>query len=378
MRNSLVLGRRMVGQWIPSSRVRTIPFRSVTVIGPTQSGKTSRIVIPSVLRWNGPVVVASVKGDVVEVTLPWRERCGPSLIIDPSSPDGATWNPLEGVTTLREALHVARELFASPPEASSETQFWNSHAAKLAAALFALSTQEHQTIFDVVRWLEEHLRNLPFASDEVVQRILDGFMAMEPKTCDGVIATALAVLEPWTLPQPLGDVRAVLREGGTVYLCAPRLDQRRYESLFRGAIRSLVDEQEGRARSGTAEPLLLVLDEAASIAPLKDLDQMAATLSGSSVSLMSVFQDAAQISHRWSSAARTLVNNHVYRIVFHGTVDATLCELLPELVPDVKAVSALRQQRPGSARLLALDAPPMTLRATPWFRSSLRRRVPSG
>lgn len=378
MKSSLLLGRRIVGQWIPGRRVTTIPFRSVLVIGPTQSGKTSRIVIPSILRWDGPIVVASVKGDVLDVTRAWRERCGPSLVIDPSSHDGVTWNPLEDVSSFREALHVSRELFATPLGATAETQFWNSHASKLAAALFTLAAQSSSTIYDVVGWLEEHLALLPPATDLSVQRVIDGFMSMEPKTCDGVIATALAVLEPWTLPQPLGDVRHVLRDGGTVYLCAPRLDHRRYESLFRGAIRSLVDEQERRARNGRAAPLLLILDEAASIAPLSDLDQMAATLSGSSVTLVSVFQDAAQLLHRWNSAARTLVNNHVYRIVFHGTVDASVCELLPELVPDVSAVSSLRQQRPGSARLLALNVPPMTIRARPWFRSSLRRRVPLG
>ena len=378
MRNSLGLGRRVVGQWLLGGRVNTLPFRSVLVIGPTQSGKTSRIVIPSILRWSGPVVVTSVKGDVVDVTRPWRERVGPTLVIDPSSPEGATWNPLEDVTSLRDALHVARELFATPPGATSESQFWNAHAAKLTAALCALAAQEHGTIYDVVRWLEEQVRHLPLATDAAVQRLIDSYVAMEPKTCDGVIATALAVLEPWTLPQLLGEVRRVLRDGGTVYLCAPRLDHQRYESLFRGAIRSLVDEQERRARDRCAEPLLLILDEAASIAPLRDLDQMAATLSGSSVTLVSVFQDGAQLLHRWNSAARTLVNNHVYRMVFHGTVDATLCELVPELVPDAQAVSALRQQRPGSAKLLALNAPAMTVRARPWFRSLLRRRVPSG
>ena len=373
-----MLGRRVVSQWLLGGHVNTLPFRSVLVIGPTQSGKTSRIVIPSILRWSGPVVVTSVKGDVVDVTRPWREHVGPTLVIDPSSPEGATWNPLEDVTSLRDALHVARELFATPPGATTESQFWNAHAAKLTAALCALSVQEHGTIYDVVRWLEEQVRHLPLATDTAVQRMIDSYVAMEPKTCDGVIATALAVLEPWTLPQPLGDVRRVLRDGGTVYLCAPRLDHQRYESLFRGTIRSLIDEQERRARDRCAEPLLLILDEAASIAPLRDLDQMAATLSGSSVTLVSVFQDGAQLLHRWNSAARTLVNNHVYRMVFHGTVDARLCELVPELVPDAQAVSALRQQRPGSAKLLALNAPEMTVRARPWFRSSLRRRVPSG
>jgi type IV secretory pathway TraG/TraD family ATPase VirD4 len=378
MKSSLELGRRVFRQWILGERVRTVPFRSVIVIGPTQSGKTSRIVIPSILDWDGPVVVTSVKNDVVGVTRPWRERCGPVLLVDPSSASGATWNPLEDVSSFRDALHVMRELFASPPGTTAESLFWNTHASKLVAALVTVARDSDRSIFDVVQWLESHLHAVPRSEDDGVQRVLDGFMSMEHKTFDGVVATALAVLEPWTLPQPLGDVRSVLRSGGTIYFCAPRLDHRRYESLFRGAIRALVDEQERLARHGEAAPLLLVLDEAASIAPLNDLDQMAATLSGSQVTLVSVFQDAAQIQHRWASAARTLVNNHVYRVVFHGTVDATMCDLLPELVPDTASISALRQQRPGSARLLALNMPPMTIRSRPWFRSRLRRRVPSG
>lgn len=377
MKSSLFLGRRFYRQWIPGEAIRTVPFRSVIVIGPTQSGKTSQIVIPSILTWDGPVVVTSVKNDVVGVTQPWRERSGPVLIIDPSSPNGVTWNPLEDVTTFRESLHVMRELFTPLPNANPESLFWNSHAAKLTAGLATIARRRGDSIFDVVYWLESHLRGVPPTDDDTAIRVLDGFMAMEPKTLDGIIATALAVLEPWTLPQPLGDVRSVLRANGTVYLCAPRLDHRRYESLFRSAIRSIVDEQELLARDGKSAPLLLVLDEAASIAPLHDLDQMAATLSGSHVTLMSVFQDAAQIQHRWASAARTLVNNHSYRVVFHGTVDATMCELLPELVPDAAAIATLRRERPGSARLLALNLAPMTIRARPWYRTGLRRRVPA-
>lgn len=378
MTHSIHLGRRHYANWLPTWRVRTQPFRSVLIIGPTQSGKTSRVVIPSILRWDGPVVVTSVKDDVTSATRPWRERHGPVLVIDPSEPDGVTWDPLEGVTTFRDALHVTRELFVSPPGASAESQFWNVHAAKLSAALICAEVALGGTVDDVVRVLESHLRDVGQIDDVGAHRTLESFLAMEPKTLDGVISTALAVLEPWTVPQRLGRVREVLRRGGTVYLCAPRSDHRRYESLFRGAIRSLIDEQERLAREGRAEPLLVVLDEAASIAPLSDLDQMAATLSASRVTLMSVFQDVAQIQHRWVSAARTLVNNHSYRLVFHGTVDPTSCELLPELVPDINAVASLRRGRPGSARLLALHYPPTTIRCRPWFATTLRRRVPSG
>ena len=322
------------------------------------------------------MVVTSVKSDVVDVTRQWRELCGPVIVLDPASPRGSTWNPLEGVTGLRTALHVTRELFATSPVATPDSAFWSTHASKLTAALFAVAVESNHSVFDVVEWLMSHLSYVPTSSDDAVSKVLHGYVAMEIKTFDGIVTTALATLDPWTIAQPLVNVRETLRQGGTVYLCAPRLDQRRFESLFRAVLRTLIEEQEVLAARHDAQPLLVVLDEAASIAPLHDLDQMAATLSSSKVTFVTVFQDAAQITHRWGTAARTLVNNHVYRMVFHGTLDPTTTELLPELVPDMATVSSLRRGRPGSAKLLAQNLAPMTVRARPWYSSPLRRRVP--
>lgn len=373
MNQGVVLGRQMLAGWIPLHVVRATPQRSILIVGPTQSGKTSRLVIPFILKWRGPVVVTSVKNDVVEHTQRWRESQGPVLIVDPASRSGTTWNPLEDIRDFHDALSVSRELFYADQQSSAESQFWMSLAGRLSAALFAVAIEHSRDIYDVMAWLHQGIVSVPPAVDGDVARVLQWFVAMEPKTLDSVITTASTVLSPWTLRQTLGNVRSVLRDNGTVYLCAPRLDQRRYEAVFRGAVRSLVDEQE---RCDTSRRLLVVLDEAASIAPLSDLDQMAATVSSCGITLVSVFQDAAQIQHRWGTAARTLVNNHLYRIIFHGTVDPTTSELFPEVVPDLPAVARLRQSRQGSARLLGSSLAPMTIRATPWFRTRLRRRVP--
>ena len=58
-------------------------------------------------------------------------------------------------------------------------------------------------------------------------------------------------------------------------------------------------------------PLLLVLDECANIAPLRDLPTLASTGAGQGIQLVSVFQDMAQINAVYGrDHAPTIVSNH--------------------------------------------------------------------
>ncbi|MGH2928810.1 MAG: type IV secretory system conjugative DNA transfer family protein, partial [Solirubrobacteraceae bacterium] len=58
--------------------------QSVAVVGPTQSGKTTALAVPAILGWDGPVLAASVKTDLVRDTLMWRRRCGTVWCFDPA------------------------------------------------------------------------------------------------------------------------------------------------------------------------------------------------------------------------------------------------------------------------------------------------------
>ena len=86
------------------------PRSSLLIVGPTQVGKTSSLVVPALLRWRDAVIVTSVKNDVVEATSKWRRSLGDVQILEPGRDGGLTWDPLEGVTTLRHATRVARDL----------------------------------------------------------------------------------------------------------------------------------------------------------------------------------------------------------------------------------------------------------------------------
>jgi len=373
------LGRRVWNGVAYGPTVVLAERSSLLIVGPTQVGKTSSLVVPSLLNWTGALVVTSVKRDVVEMTKRWRSSLGTVQILDPGRDDGLTWNPLEGVYSLRHALRVARDLTVTSSR-HGDTDFWNSLATKLVAALIVTAQERRLSIFDVAAVIESRdFASWLFASKgSEARELLRGFLEHEPKTLDGVVTTAETMVLPWRFRQPLAQVRSVVGAANTLYLCSPRGEQRHYEPLFRGALHMILEEQQRLVDEGRQCRLLLVLDEAASVAPLDDLDQLAATLSGLDVTLVTVLQDFAQLAARWGPGAASIVNNHTTRVVMGGLADPSVRTYLPELVDEKREGRSLplRQRPAGTALVVAGSRPVLALRVRPWWRSRrLRRRA---
>jgi type IV secretion system protein VirD4 len=345
---------------------------SLLIVGPTQVGKTSSLVIPSLLRWGDALVVTSVKSDVIATTKDWRASLGAVQVLEPGRDEGLTWNPLEGVRTLRHALRVARDLTSGSSD-RSDTEFWNSLATKLVGSLLMLAFQRSRDIFDVANAVErrDFDRWLDTVGHSEAGDVLESFLAHDAKTLDGVLTTAETMLMPWRFRQPLAQVRSVVDGPNTLYLCSPRGEQRHYEPLFRGALRMVLEEQQRRVDEGTQRRLLLVLDEAATVASLDELDQMASTVSGLDVTLVTVLQDFSQLKARWGARASTIVNNHTTRLVMGGLADPSVNQYLPELFEtrkDAPAKLPLRQRPPGTGTVVAGHRPAFDVRLTPWWR----------
>ena len=158
------LGRRTFHGVGYGPTVRLAERSSLLIIGPTQVGKTSSLVIPALLRWSDALVVTSVKNDVITTTRDWRATLGDVQVLEPGRDGGSTWNPLEGVRTFRHALRVARDLTIGPSD-RGETEFWNSLATKLVGALLMLAFQRSRDIFDVAHAVE--MRDFDRWRDEV-------------------------------------------------------------------------------------------------------------------------------------------------------------------------------------------------------------------
>jgi type IV secretory pathway TraG/TraD family ATPase VirD4 len=348
------------------------------IVGPTQVGKTSSLVIPALLRWGDALVVTSVKNDVIATTRDWRATVGEVQILEPGRDGGLTWNPLEGVRTLRHALRVARDLTSGPAE-RGETEFWNSLATKVVGALLMLAFQRSRDIFDVARAIETRGFDpwLDAPGHSEAGDVLEAFLTHEHRTIDGVLTTAETMLMPWRFRQPLANVRSVVDGPNTLYLCSPRGEQRHYEPLFRGALRMVLEEQQRLVELRSQRRLLLVLDEAATVASLDELDQMASTVSGLDVTLVTVLQDFSQLKARWGPRASTIVNNHTTRLVLGGLADPTASQFLPELFETVKDAPPpvpLRQRPPGTGTVIAGHRPAYPVRLQPWW-SDRRLRI---
>jgi type IV secretion system protein VirD4 len=152
-------------------------------------------------------------------------------------------------------------------------------------------------------------------------------------------------------------------------------------------------------------PLLVVLDEAASIAPLADLDVLASTGAGQGLQLVTVVQDLAQMRTRWGPKAATIVNNHRAKIIGAGVSDTDTLTYVTRLLGDqelpqvsrtandygghsttegstfraLAPAHVIRQSQPGTGVLIYGTLPPAHLRLRPWFgERKLRQLVESG
>src|SRR5262249_23223841 len=127
-------------------------------------------------------------------------------------------------------------------------------------------------------------------------------------------------------------------KSNTLYICAPAHEQQRLRPLFAALVQELVAEVYERAsRTGKPldPPLLLVLDECPTIAPLRELATIASTGAGQGIQLVSVFHDIAQVASVYGTdRAPTILSNHRAKIVLSGIADSKTLDYVGRLLGD--------------------------------------------
>ncbi len=420
----IVLGRTPWGQTIA-----TPPRHSLLVFGPTLSYKTRRIVIPTIQRWRGPVIATSVKPDILRATLHARQQRGRTWLLDPFAASGLPairWSPLVGAHTWADALDMAFWLTqaASVAHNLQQAEFWETLArALLAPLLYAAANTPHASMLDVVAWTNDYqlAEQLPLILDTIqaddpanpdpglARSALLASLQAEPRRKDSVFGTAQVLLDVYKYPAVADTARGcdldrdqflagVDHHGdpvdNTVIVFAPEHRQAQLRPLFEAFLSWLIrgaEDQHAHTGQPLDPPLLVMLDEAANIAPLRRLDTYASTLASQGVQLVAVFQDLAQVRHRYGTQANTILTNFLTKILMAGTTDRELLDLLTHLLGkqhtlqqstthspdgsrtttaatrhhDLAPTHTLVQQPPGHALALLSHRPPVRVRVRP-------------
>lgn len=328
--------------------------RSVLVLGPPRSGKTSSLVIPNVLAADGPVVSTSTKPDVMEATAAWRNRGGWTFLYDPSGeipcPAGVErvgWSPLSTAASWDAALQTAEAMVHSsrlgplPSEAH-----WSERAGALLAPLLHAAATAQLPMRTVLQWVDRHdgagaleiLSSEPGAASD----LLAGIVSTDGREQSGIWSTASGILAAYRTAGALSstelpplDLDQFCRGPNTMYICSPGRRQQQFAPLVVAAIGDIRDATYTSQRADALHPpMLLALDEVANIAPIPDLPAMVSEGAGQGLLVLACLQDLSQARARWGSQASGFLSLFGTTVVLPGIADTTTLRDLSALAGD--------------------------------------------
>ena len=372
---------------------------SLLVVGAAHSGKSSGLVIPSILEWKGPVVVAATKGHVIDETIGWRSGLGEVHVYDPAGVtpyERSEWSLLADCATWQGAIRTAADLTlavrgagisdASDREiAAGQGDLWRSAMAMALAPYLLAAVSSGKTVAAVSEWIQREERdevlNILQGVDRAAARAHASTLIRTDESRAAFLHAMHNLLRVYEDPvvAESADLHEIVPaevldgEPNTLYLTAPEHDQARFRPFCSMIVRRLVAsafERSARLGRPLDPPLLVVLDDVLTIAPIYDLASLASTAPVRGVQLVSVVSDVDQITARYGDQADAVVRNHGAKVVLsgRGSGTASAAELLPADLAD--------HLRRDEAALLSGDIRPLRIRLRPWFRDrELTRRV---
>jgi type IV secretion system protein VirD4 len=398
---------------------------NVILFGVQRSGKTSTVVVPTLLGWQGAAVATSTKEELVRLTAHQRARRGPVFVFAPLDRDHAwmedlglrpaTWNPLDAVDSCGSASELADHFTADGKR--GHAAHWYLAAASLITGLAVCERERGGDMRSVLARLNktappaEYIGLAGVVEDVNASELLVAFALTPDREAGSIASTARSSLSLWTDERVAAatksgpgalDLDRLLAEAGTLYLVAPAEEAERCRPLFSALLLSLLRRATTRARAlgGVLSPrLLLALDEAANFARIPRLAGYASSGPGQGIQLLLCYHDLAQVEAGYGQeAARTIWNNCRARLLLPGQGDIKTLEQFSRAIGDetrtyraqhsdrgrsgsseqrigrpLAAIDELRRMK--GAVLLYANAPPAQLELRRWDQVSAWRQL---
>ena len=369
-------------------------LHSLLVIGPAHSGKTSGVVVPALLEWDGPAIVASNKGHVIQETIGWRSHKGEVHVYDPAGSGRyprSGWSPLTSCGDWAGAIRTARDLtLASKASIGAEadsgdltgivhSDLWSSSMATALAPFLLAAAASGKEIIHAAEWIEREERDevldvLRAVDRDAVRAHLATFTRADPMRSSffHVMYQILSVYKDPNVAASAGRHDIVPHElldgdAHTLYLTTPEYDQARFRPLCSTIVRQILAAAYDRSTQlGAAldPPLLLLLDEATGVAPMNELARLASAAASRGVQIVSVFQDFRQIEGEYGGSAGLVVKNHRVKLLLSGSqyIDSARDDrqlLRPKLGEHLDE---------DEGAMFYGNTPPVRLKLRPWYK----------
>ncbi|MGH2916507.1 MAG: type IV secretory system conjugative DNA transfer family protein [Solirubrobacteraceae bacterium] len=343
--------------------------RAVLVLGPPRSGKSAGLIIPTVLSYPGPVVCTSTKPDVLAATAAIRGRTGRVWELDPtgqtaSSPRSLRWSPVSCARSWDGAMMIARAMVtgAGVGTGTTDQTHWSRRAQALLAPMLHAAALAGLGIGEVADWVARHELDRPGGilaehDARLAANAITGLLNTEARERSSIFSAAADALEAYSsqgalaaASDPNFDAAAFVRSNDTVYVHAPAEHQAMAAPLVCGLLAEIRRATyAAHARGQLERSVLFALDEAANIAPLAELPQIASEGGGQGLSLIAAFQDLSQARHRWGQLADGFLTLFGEKLILPGVADPKTIEAISLALGEYDRTVTSNTSNPGGS-----------------------------
>lgn len=326
----------------------------LTVAG-TGAGKGVSCIIPTLLSYQGPMVVIDPKGENYQVTARYREQIGHQVLcIDPFNVTGTgskdAISPYSLFTDdVQNDVETAHFLagVCTRDLTSTRDPFWDERARQLLAGLMLYTAHEsppalknlsevHYLINQTTKELNFTIKDMRKAGD-VYGSFASVIDSAEPKVAASIASTAQSLMgylqgskvsdSVWKTTFPLESI--VRGDPVTIYLILPPDKLKSHGALLRIWLSVLISTLLKR-RGQVSKPTLFMVDEAAQLGRLESLLTAVTLMRGYGVMLWTFWQDLGQLKRLYGDDWKTFYNNcsvHQFFGVHTGLMASEIAEV---------------------------------------------------
>jgi type IV secretion system protein VirD4 len=330
------------------------------VSGASRSGKGVGHVVPTLLNWNGSVLVYDVKNELWDITAGFRSTFSHCVFFNPTRTDSVRFNPLfeirKGPNEIRDAQNLV-EMLVNPTGMKQTMDIWDQQAGQFLVALIlhVLYTEqdEHKNLAVVrARLLDfkrtcramgslPHRFNPNSGAPEVhpeVALVANELLHQPEKFQASVRGTAASYLTLWAddvvaRNTAASDFRlsdlACAERPMTLFLQPPPSDAPRLRPLIRlmvnQACRALMEHLESDSRGRPKRHrLLLLLDEFPTLGRLDFFTMNLRQMAGYGIKAHLIVQSFNDVIEQYGVNNTILDNCHI--LTAFASADTTTCQ----------------------------------------------------